>query len=345
MFLTGGNDLKPVPTLKWINNRLVLLDQRRLPAEEAYIECSTVAQLAEAVVTLAVRGAPAIGIAAAWGAVLAMQEAGKGSDFKERCLGLLDVLAGTRPTAVNLFFCLDIQRKIVQECKSPEEGVMLLSASASRLFQEDLSASREMGRLGCGLLPEGCTVLTHCNAGGLATAGLGTALAVLYEAFERGKLKQVYADETRPLLQGARLTSWELVRAGIPVRVIPDSAAAWLLRSGKVDAVITGADRIAVNGDSANKIGTYPLALAASSAGVPFYIVAPTSTFDRASSSGSSIVIEERGREELASLGGRQLLPDGAGVYNPAFDVTPAELITAIVCERGVIRAPYEVDF
>lgn len=331
--------------MEWQEDRLLLLDQRQLPSEERYIECTTVDELAEAIRTLAVRGAPAIGIAAAWGAVIGMIEAGESLNYKEICLQRIDLLAGTRPTAVNLFNCLDIQRKIVLECSSPQEGIKLLSESAERLFHEDLAASREMGRLGSELLPDQCTILTHCNAGGLATAGLGTALAVIYHAYQTGKLKQVYADETRPLLQGSRLTSWELVRAGIPVSVIPDSAAASLIRSGKIDAVITGADRIAMNGDSANKIGTYSLALAASAAGVPFYIVAPVSTFDPGSPDGSVIVIEERSRNELASLGGRQLLPEGACVYNPAFDVTPVELISAIICERGVINAPMELDF
>jgi len=337
--------MKPVPTMNWLGDRLRLLDQRELPSAEVYLECSTVADLAVAIKCLAVRGAPAIGIAAAYGAVIAMIEAGDGSGFRERCHSKLDLLAATRPTAVNLFNCLNIQRRIVDECRSWSSCIDALALSARHLYHEDLEASREMGRLGADLLPRGCSVLTHCNAGGLATAGLGTALAVIYEAWERGKLDLVFADETRPLLQGARLTSWELARAGIPVRVIPDSAAASLIRSGAVDAVITGADRIAMNGDSANKIGTYPLALAASASGVPFYIVAPVSTFDLQAPNGSSIVIEERGREELAFLGGKQLLPEGVGVFNPAFDVTPAELITAIVCERGVIRAPEDMEY
>jgi len=336
--------MKPIPTLEWKHDRLILLDQRRLPSSESYIQCASVEELAEAIRTLTVRGAPAIGIAAAWGAVLAMIQSGGGTDFRERCLEYLDVLGGTRPTAVNLFTCLDVQRKIVQSCGSWEEGVSLLMESASKLQREDLEASLAMGRFGSDLLPEECTVLTHCNAGGLATAGLGTALAVVYQAFECGKLKLVYADETRPLLQGARLTSWELSRAGIPVRVIPDSAAASVIRSGKIDAVITGADRVAMNGDSANKIGTYSLALAAAEAGVPFYIVAPVSTFDPDSPDGSFIRIEERGREELASLGGTQLLPEGVDVFNPAFDVTPVRFITGIVCERGVIKAPLELE-
>ena len=337
--------MKPIPTLQWQDEKLILLDQRELPSSESYIQCTTVDQLAEAIKSLAVRGAPAIGIAAAWGAVIAMIQSGEGAGYRDRCLGYLDVLAATRPTAVNLFNCLDIQRKIVLSCRTREEGIQLLSESASRLYREDLEASLAMGRFGSSLIPNHCPVLTHCNAGGLATAGLGTALAVIYQSYEQGKLKQVYADETRPLLQGARLTSWELSRAGIPVKVIPDSAASSLIRSGRIDAVITGADRVAMNGDSANKIGTYSLALAASAAGVPFYIVAPVSTFDRSSPDGSAIEIEERGREELASLGGRQLLPEGVEVYNPAFDVTPVELITAIICEKGIFQAPDEADF
>lgn len=337
--------MHPVPTMEWRDGSLRLLDQRLLPSREEYIDCTTVAELAEAIKTLAVRGAPAIGIAAAYGAAIALQEAGDAQGWEDRCLGLMDVLASTRPTAVNLFNCLDIQRETLKKGLPRTNCLHELTENARRMFHEDLDASRKMGRLGAGLLPDGCTVLTHCNAGGLATAGLGTALAVVYEAHEQGKLKGVFADETRPLLQGARLTSWELSRAGIPVTVIPDSAAASLLHSGAVDAVITGADRVAMNGDSANKIGTYSLALAASAAGVPFYIVAPLSTFDRGTREGSAIIIEERGRGELASMGGRQLLPEGVPVHNPAFDVTPVELITSIICERGVIRAPNEIDF
>ncbi|PIE53087.1 S-methyl-5-thioribose-1-phosphate isomerase [Candidatus Fermentibacteria bacterium] len=330
----------PVPTMEWKEGRLVLLDQRELPGREIYFSCDTVEILADSIRTLAVRGAPAIGIAAAYGAVTAMKEAGEGENFREKTLELVDVLAKTRPTAVNLFNCLDIQRKIIRECNTRKEGLSELLLSAERMFSEDLKASMEMGRLGAALLPDNCTVLTHCNAGGLATAGLGTALSVIYKAFENGKLKEVYADETRPLLQGARLTSWELSKAGIPVKVIPDSAAASLIASGRIDAVITGADRIAMNGDSANKIGTLSLAVNAGRAGIPFYIVAPVTTFDSEAQTGKEIVIEERGRGELASLGDRQLLPEGVGVFNPAFDVTPVELITAIVCERGVISSP-----
>ncbi len=337
--------MKPVPTMVWREDHLRLLDQRLLPSEEIYLDCRTTAQLAVAIKTLAVRGAPAIGLAAAYGAVIAAMETPESISFFDDCGGLLDVLAFTRPTAVNLFHCLDIQREILLSSSSKTIAVGRLLSSAHRLFEEDLDASRAMGRFGADLLPEGCTVLTHCNAGGLATAGLGTALSVIYEAHSRGILSSVYADETRPLLQGARLTSWELQKAGIPVRVLPDSAAASLLRTGIVDAVITGADRVAVNGDSANKIGTYPLALAAFEAGVPFYIVAPVSTFDPLSQDGNNIVIEERGREELAVMGDTQILPDGVMVYNPAFDVTPVKFITSIICEKGVISAPNEIEW
>lgn len=337
--------MKLIRTLEWREDHLLLLDQRLLPVEEIYMKCRSTEELAEAIRTLAVRGAPAIGIAAAYGAVIAAIETPESSSFHTECNGRLDVLAATRPTAVNLFHCLDIQRKILFASSSRTVAVQRLLLSADKLREEDLNASRAMGRFGADLLPDGCTVLTHCNAGGLATAGLGTALSVIYEAHSRGILSAVYADETRPLLQGARLTAWELQKAGIPVKVLPDSAAASLLMSGAVDAVITGADRVALNGDSANKIGTYPLALAAFEAGVPFYIVAPVSTFDPDSPDGSSIEIEQRGREELAFMGGRRILPDGVGVFNPAFDVTPVKFITSIVCERGVISAPNEIEW
>ncbi len=337
--------MKLIPTLEWRENHLLLLDQRLLPVEEIYLKCRSTEELAEAIRTLAVRGAPAIGIAAAYGAVIAAIETPESSSFQQDCSGLLDILAATRPTAVNLFHCLDIQRKILFSSTSRTVAIERLLLSAHKLREEDLDASRAMGQFGADLLPDDCTVLTHCNAGGLATAGLGTALSVIYEAHSRGILSAVYADETRPLLQGARLTSWELQKAGIPVKVLPDSAAASLLISGAVDAVITGADRVALNGDSANKIGTYPLALAAYEAGVPFYIVAPVSTFDPGSPDGSCIEIEKRGRDELAFMGGRRILPDGVGVFNPAFDVTPVKLITSIVCERGVISAPNEIEW
>jgi methylthioribose-1-phosphate isomerase len=319
---------------------LRLLDQRKLPSEETYIDCKDIDTLADAIKSLAVRGAPAIGIAAAFGAVIAAITSDPGRAFEADFHSKLDILEGTRPTAVNLFNCLEIQRDVFRMSSVRENAVRDLLKSARDMVRDDLEASRRMGRFGADLLKKGSTVLTHCNAGGLATAGLGTALAVIYEAWDRGLIKKVYADETRPLLQGARLTSWELSRAGIPVDVLPDSAAASLLRKGEIDAIIVGSDRIAVNGDAANKIGTYPLALAASAHCVPFYVVAPLSTFDFSTECGSEIEIEQRDRNELATLGGRKLLPEGVGVWNPAFDVTPALLITAIICEKGVLFSP-----
>jgi methylthioribose-1-phosphate isomerase len=332
--------VKPIPTLEWTGRSLRLLDQRLLPDRETYLDCSDTPSLAEAIRTLAVRGAPAIGIAAAFGAVLAAMTTAGGPGFTDTVRSSLDVLAGTRPTAVNLFHCLDLQRAVLASHTERDGAIDALLANAYRLMEEDLEASRSMGRLGADLLPDQAGILTHCNAGGLATAGLGTALAVIYEGWDRGRIRMVFADETRPLLQGARLTAWELCRAGIPVQVIPDSAAASLLRSGAVDAVVVGADRIAVNGDVANKVGTYPLALAARTHGVPFYVVAPLSTFDPDTLCGEDIVIEQRDRSELSSCGGRKLLPDAAGCWNPAFDVTPAGLITSIVCEAGTAAPP-----
>ncbi len=332
--------MQPLPTMQWTDGILRLLDQRQLPGVETYIDCRDVDTLAEAIRTLAVRGAPAIGIAAAYGCALAALSTPSDPGFRKEFLRKLSILEGTRPTAVNLFHCIDRQKVVFDNLESGEDPAEALLRSAHLMREEDLAASRAMGRFGAGLLKSGCSVLTHCNAGGLATAGLGTALAVIYEAWERGMLRKVYADETRPLLQGARLTSWELTRSGIPVDVLPDSAAASLLRSGNVDAVVVGSDRVAANGDAANKIGTYPLALAAAANGVPFYVVAPLSTFDRGTATGGDIVIEQRGREELALMGGSVLLPEEAGVWNPAFDVTPASLITALVCEKGVISSP-----
>lgn len=330
----------PVPTLSWEGDCLRLLDQRLLPGREEYLEVRGIDPLAEAIRTLAVRGAPAIGLAAAYGAVIAAMSTAEGPDYQIRVGLQLDVLEGTRPTAVNLHYCIDIQREVLTRAGNRSDAIRELLLSADDLFEDDLEASRAMGRFGSDLLAPGSTVLTHCNAGGLATSGLGTALAVIYDGWERGRITAVFADETRPLLQGARLTSWELARAGIPVSVLPDSAAASLLASGEVDAVIVGSDRIAANGDVANKIGTYPLAISARRHSVPFYVVAPISTFDPGTPSGAEIPIEMRGREELQSCGGRLLMPSEAGFWNPAFDVTPAELVTAVICERGVVEHP-----
>jgi methylthioribose-1-phosphate isomerase len=253
----------------------------------------------------------------------------------------LDLLGTTRPTAVNLFHAIEMQKRVIGACSDLPNLRSELLASADGLLKSDLEASRTMGALGAGLLGPGSRLLTHCNAGGLATGGLGTALAVFYEAWDRGILERAFADETRPLLQGARLTAWELSRAGIPVTVLPDSAAASLLASGGIDAVFTGADRIAANGDTANKIGTYPLALAAREAGVPFYVVAPLSTFDSATASGCMISIEQRDGAEVAGIQGVRTTPEGVEFHNPAFDVTPARLVTAWICEAGVLGHPF----
>jgi len=333
-------EVEPVPTLRWVDDHLRLLDQRVLPQTVEFLEIRDIDSLAEAIRTLAVRGAPAIGLAAAYGAVIAAITTKNRPDQRHRIDQLLDVLAGTRPTAVNLFHCIEIQRQVLDGVEDPPDIVPELLSTAHRLFEEDLNASRAMGRFGSDLLEPGSIVLTHCNAGGLATSGLGTALAVIYDGWERGRVARVYADETRPLLQGARLTSWELARAGIPVQVLPDSAAASLFAAGEVDAVVVGSDRIAANGDVANKIGTYPLALAADRHGVPFYVAAPLSTFDADTSTGADILIEQRGRGELECYGERLLMPLEAGFWNPAFDVTPADLVTAIICEIGVVRQP-----
>jgi methylthioribose-1-phosphate isomerase len=334
--------IDPIPTMRWMGSSLRLLDQRELPEREEYLDCADVPALAEAIRTLAVRGAPAIGLAAAYGAVIAALTTPEGEGFREGFSRKLDTLAATRPTAVNLFGCLRVQREVAGDSRGGPDLVERLRNSADRLFEEDLEASRKMGRAGADLLPSRCRILTHCNAGGLATAGLGTALAVVYEAADRGIVEMVYADETRPLLQGARLTAWELCHAGVPVTVQPDSAAAALLREGGVDAVITGADRIAANGDVANKIGTYPLALAAREAGVPFYVAAPTTTLDPETPDGDGIEIEQRSPSELERLGERRIAPREASFYNPAFDVTPWRLVRAIVTERGLLKGGEE---
>lgn len=297
--------------------------------------------LAAAIRGLAVRGAPAIGISAAYGAVMAVMESPGDATFREHSLKGIEKLAATRPTAVNLFNALGVQKRILEASATREEAVDSLLASAHSMRQSDLEASLSMGRAGAALLGEGSRILTHCNAGGLATAGLGTALAVAYEAHRLGRLLGVFADETRPLLQGARLTAWELTRCGIPVTVIPDSAAATVLAAGLVSAVFVGADRIAMNGDVGNKVGTFPLAIAAKHSGVAFYVVAPLTTFDPECADGSRIPVEQRERGEMDSFCGRRIIPALAGVFNPAFDVTPAELVTAIVCEMGVLRRPF----
>ena len=335
----------------FFDGTLVLLDQTLLPTEVRYIECRTVESVWEGIKMLRVRGAPAIGIAAAFGVCVGLQTVFHNDDgtrrspsedeFFARLVEVAEYLATSRPTAVNLFWALDRMRAKGEAARgsgSVEEIAATLLDEARAIFDEDVVLCRKMGRYGASLVKDGGCYLTHCNAGGIATAEYGTALAVFYWANEEeGKKIRVYADETRPLLQGARLTAWELHENGIDVTLICDNMAASVMRQGKIDAVFVGADRIAANGDTANKIGTYSVALVAKAHGVPFYVVAPRSTFDLTLENGDGIPIEERDPNEISRGFGRQTAPDGIDVYNPAFDATPAELITGIITENGVI--------
>jgi methylthioribose-1-phosphate isomerase len=309
-------------TLRWRGDRLELLDQRKLPEEVAYLTCRTAAETAAAIRDMVVRGAPAIGCAAAFGLAL---ESRRGGDMA----AAEAVLAASRPTAVNLFWALDRMRGVAD----PEAGALAI-------FAEDLAANRAMGAFGAALVPDGARIMTHCNAGALATAGHGTALGVIRSARDAGKRVSVIANETRPYLQGARLTAWEMVQEGIPVTLITDNMAGHLISRGQVDLVIVGADRIAANGDTANKIGTYTLAVLARRHGLPFYVAAPASTFDPAIPDGSHIPIEERPPEEVTGYRGVRWAPAGVQVSNPAFDVTPANLISGIITETGVVLEP-----
>ncbi len=337
--------MKNIETLRWIggvDGHLQMIDQTLLPVELRQIDCRDVEAVWEAIKMLRVRGAPAIGIAAAYGVCVGLQTVA-GQDeaaFFPRLDEVTDYLASSRPTAVNLFWALDRMKKKAHESRGSDAAKMaeLLLAEARAVHEEDRRMCRAIGRHGAELLADGQGVLTHCNAGGLATADYGTALAVIFAATESGKRLHVYADETRPLLQGARLTAWELKQRGIDVTVICDSMAAVVMREGRVQAVVTGADRIAANGDVANKIGTYGVALHAMAHHVPFYVAAPSSTFDLSISSGDEIPIEQRDGREITHGFGRQTAPDGVAVYNPAFDVTPADLIAALICEHGLIR-------
>lgn len=332
-------------TLHWIggvDGHLRMIDQTRLPCEFIEIDCRDVPTVWEAIKVLRVRGAPAIGIAAAYGVCLGVQAVGKADEaaFFRQLQETIDYLAASRPTAVNLFWALERMKQKAAALRGaavPEIAAALL-AEARAIHEEDRQMCRAIGRFGAELLADGQGVLTHCNAGGLATSDYGTALAVIYAAAAAGKRLHVYADETRPLLQGARLTAWELQQHGIDVTLICDNMAAQVMREGRVQAVVVGADRIAANGDAANKIGTYGVALLAAAHGIPFYVAAPSSTFDLALASGDAIPIEQRDPREVTHGFSRQTAPDGVAVYNPAFDVTPASLITALICERGVIR-------
>ena len=338
----------PVPTITWENDALRLIDQTLLPEECKFITCRDVGTVAEAIVSLRVRGAPAIGVAAAYGVVIAAQEAiARNTDFDRYVAKSIQKLAQTRPTAVNLFWALDRQEKVLAKADdhSPAKKRDRLLKEAHEIFEDDKRICRQIGRNGAELLSSQATVLTHCNAGGLATADYGTALAVVYAAVEAGKQVAVYADETRPLLQGSRLTAWELNQSGVDVTVICDSMAAAVLREKNIDSIVVGADRIAKNGDVANKIGTYGLAILAKAHQVPFYVAAPLSTIDMKRDTGTQIPIEEREEEEITHGMGRQTAPSGIQVYNPAFDVTPNHLVTAIITEKGVAKGNYSEIF
>ena len=336
---------KGVETLRWHGGRLELIDQRLLPSKVTFVRCRSAQEVAVAIRDMVVRGAPAIGCAAACGIAL---EASRIKELPPAAFAsgmdeAFKVLAASRPTAVNLFWALDRMRRAA--LASPDLPVAAVAdrllAEAQAILAEDLAANRAMGAHGAALVPEGARLLTHCNAGALATAGYGTAVGVIRAAHERGRLALVWVDETRPVMQGSRLTAWELAKEGIPHRLISDVAAGFVMQRGEVDLVVTGADRIAANGDTANKIGTYSVAVLARHHHIPFYVAAPYSTVDPSIPSGASIVIEERDAAEVRGVAGRQTAPAASPVFNPAFDVTPAELITAIITERGVVRPPY----
>ena len=336
-----------LPTIEWQPDAVVMIDQRKLPGQEIYVTCKTANEVARAIKTMVIRGAPAIGVAAAMGIALGMNRSkAQGTrqfavDFNKLC----DLMAGTRPTAVNLFWAIDRMKKVFGEAaragKSVDEIKAVLVKDANAIHDEDVASCRQMGKFGAELVPSGARILTHCNAGALATAGYGTALGVIRAAAEQGKVTQVFADETRPFLQGARLTAWELVRDGVPTTVITESMAGPLMRDHGIDFIVVGADRIAANGDFANKIGTYTVAMMAAAHNVPFYVAAPLSTIDLATADGEAIPIEQRNAREMTHLGSMQLAPDGASVWNPAFDITPHRLVAGIITEKGVARAPY----
>jgi methylthioribose-1-phosphate isomerase len=337
-----------LPTIEWKDNAVVMIDQRKLPASEIYVTCKSAAEVAKAIKTMVIRGAPAIGVAAAMGIALGMRRSSATGtrQFTTEFQKLCDLMAATRPTAVNLFWAIEQMKKAfaraAQDGASVDELKQRLEAEARRIHDDDVQSCRDMGAHGATLVPQDARILTHCNAGALATAGYGTALGVIRAAAEAGKRVAVLADETRPFLQGARLTAWELIKDGIDTTVITDNMSGSMMRLGHVDLVVVGADRIAANGDVANKIGTYSVAVLAKEHGIPFYVAAPLSTFDLQTPDGSGIPIEERHEREETHVGSARLTPAGAHIRNPAFDVTPAKFVTAIITERGIARAPYE---
>jgi methylthioribose-1-phosphate isomerase len=340
--MNASSSAKTIETLRWVDGRLELIDQRLLPARFVYVSCTNAADVALAIRSMAVRGAPAIGCAAAFGVALeARQEKhGPRAKFAEAMETAFRTLAESRPTAVNLFWALERMRAVLAQDGDPDAAAEKLTEAALALFHADVEINRAIGRAGAALVPDGARVLTHCNTGALATAGHGTALGVVRSARDAGKRISVIASETRPYLQGARLTAWELTQEAIPVTLITDSTAGHLMSRGEVDLVIVGADRIAANGDVANKIGTYTLSVLARRHGLPFYVAAPLSTIDTSIASGASIPIEERGAAEVTGYAGVRWAPEGVAVANPAFDVTPAELVSALVTEKGVVERP-----
>jgi methylthioribose-1-phosphate isomerase len=341
----SGRCFEVLATIRWEDDAVLLIDQRILPAREEYVACRDPEAVARAIKDMVVRGAPAIGVTAAMGIALGLKQSGETGEagLRKRLSELSALMAATRPTAVNLFWAIDRMKRKFEELVA--QGADAVGAGmveeALEILREDIELNRRMGAHGAKLIADGARVLTHCNAGALATAGYGTALGVLRAAVEAGKRIHVYADETRPFLQGARLTAWELAKDGIPVTLITDNMAGHFMARGEIDVVVLGSDRIAANGDVANKIGTYSVAVLAKEHGLPFYAVAPTSTFDLTIASGKDIPIEERSPEEVTHVAGVRVAPGGIAVRNPAFDVTPNHLVTAIVCENGVARAPF----
>jgi methylthioribose-1-phosphate isomerase len=336
-----------LPTIDREGDVVVMIDQRKLPAQEVYVRCKTAPEVARAIKTMVIRGAPAIGVAAAWGIAIGMRRSTAtgtqkfAAEFQKIC----DLMAETRPTAVNLFWAIDRMKRCfgaaVQAGQSVDQIKDRLDREAQMIHDEDVASCRAMGAFGADIVPAEARILTHCNAGALATAGYGTALGVIRGAIEQGKRVAVFADETRPFLQGARLTAWELVRDGIDTTIITDNMSAALMGQGKVDLVVVGADRIAANGDTANKIGTYGVAVLAREHHIPFYVAAPLSTIDLRTPDGSHIPIEERSAREVTHVGGSQVAPLDAKIWNPAFDVTPHRFIAGIITEKGIFRAPY----
>ena len=334
-----------IKTLEWTDDGVRFIDQTKLPTEEIYVTCKTYYEVADAIKTMIVRGAPAIGVAAGMGIALGVRhsKAQTADELRRDFDHICQVIGATRPTAVNLFWAIRrMQEKFASLQGQPIDHIKLeLISEAQRMHVEDIAANKAMGKHGAVLLPSAGGVLTHCNAGALAPAGYGTALGVIRAAVESGKKLHMFVDETRPFLQGSRLTAWELMKDNIPTTLISDNMAGAMMRQGKINAVVVGADRIAANGDVANKIGTYTVAVLAREHGIPFYVAAPISTVDLATADGSQIPIEQRASAEVTHLAGKQIAPDGVGVENPAFDVTPNKYVTAIITERGVARPPY----